>query len=260
MTNEIPPRPFENIDAALLGVAEARPRLPEWDDAIRKLGPATPDETRLAEYQAVRAWKVAGKNEGETRRRGLGTGVWWKKPKCNAAAPRRNEKPGNDGSMAKTASRVNYGLWLLRVAGWDGLLPVGVGATPYLIEMLLPHRLGVAITVVVSVILPPAAFQLRIRFGKNHIASNGCSTTLRRLQYFALYIGLLPLALIDGMLIFCHTTPKGFLGLFETPADWVAFAFCVGTYVTAMVVAMYPGSSTRPRDADDETALEAKPV
>lgn len=162
--------------------------------------------------------------------------------------------------MAKNTLWVNYGMWLLRVTGWDGLLPLGVGATPYLIEMLLPNRLGVAITVVASVILPAVAFQLRLRYGQNHIASNSCSGPVRRVQYFALCVGILPLALIDGMLIFSHTMPKGFMGLFETPADWVAFAFCVGSYVTAMVFAMYPGSAGQPRDADDETAPDAEPV
>ncbi|HEX5422019.1 MAG TPA: hypothetical protein VFW94_00600 [Candidatus Acidoferrales bacterium] len=54
MNDEIPARLFDKIDAALLGVAEALPRLPEWHEAVRKLGPATPDQTRLAVYQAVR--------------------------------------------------------------------------------------------------------------------------------------------------------------------------------------------------------------
>ncbi|HEX5422016.1 MAG TPA: hypothetical protein VFW94_00585 [Candidatus Acidoferrales bacterium] len=55
MINEVRPPSFEKIDAALLGVAEALPRLPEWHEAVCKLVPATRDETRLAVYQAVRA-------------------------------------------------------------------------------------------------------------------------------------------------------------------------------------------------------------
>lgn len=65
MSNDIPPNPFEKIDAALLSVAEALPRLPEWQAAVRKLGPATPDEARLAVAQAVRDEGSLSKEEGE---------------------------------------------------------------------------------------------------------------------------------------------------------------------------------------------------
>lgn len=138
--------------------------------------------------------------------------------------------------------RVNYGLWLLRFAAWDGLLPVGVAVAPYAIQMLLPNRLGAAATVLAAVTLPATAFHLRLGYGQNHIASNGCSIGVRRVQSYALYVGILPLAMIDFSLIYSHVMPGGIAALFESTSDVAAFAFCVGTYIGAMVVAMYPGS------------------
>lgn len=65
MSNETRSNPFEQIDAAFLGVAEALPRLLEWHETVRKLSPATPDETRLVVYQAVRDEGSLSKKEGE---------------------------------------------------------------------------------------------------------------------------------------------------------------------------------------------------
>ena len=65
MISELPPKAFEKIDAALLGVAEALPRLPEWHEAVRQLEPATPELARLAVYQAVRDEGSLTKEEGK---------------------------------------------------------------------------------------------------------------------------------------------------------------------------------------------------
>jgi hypothetical protein len=160
------------------------------------------------------------------------------------------------GTMATSLSGVNHRQWLLRVTGWDGLLPLGVAVAPSLIQMLLPNRLGVAATALASVILPGVAFHLRIRYGQNHISSNGCSITVRRVQYCAFYVGIVPLALVDFILVFRHADPKGIRGILETPADWAGFATCVATYIVAMVVAMYPGAVAKP-ECLDEGPLDA---
>lgn len=149
-------------------------------------------------------------------------------------------------------SRVDYGLWLRRVATWDGVLPACVAAAPCVIRMLVRGQLGVAVAMIAAVTLPAVAFELRLLYGRNRIASNYCSTSVRRLQSYALYIGLFTLALIDFILFYCQAITGGKAKIFEGTSDWIGFALCVAIYVTAMVFAMYPGAVGQSESEDWE--------
>jgi hypothetical protein len=131
---------------------------------------------------------------------------------------------------------VNCGLWLRRLIAWDGTLPGCIVAVPAAIEALFPKHRGVI--EVTAVMLPILAFFLRIIAGMRHIASNRCSTAVRRFQVCVFCIGVFPLVLIDCFLILSHVMPKG-AGIDEETSR-VACAI-IAIYLTSMAVAMYPG-------------------
>jgi hypothetical protein len=146
---------------------------------------------------------------------------------------------------------VNYGSWFLRVLAWDGVLPAFIAFAPTGVEVLFPnHRGAVEIT---AVTLPIAAFGLRIRAGKRHIASNRCSEVVRFFQFCAFCLGILPLVLVDCFMILSHLMPGA---MFETYTDILICAITVSVYLTLMAVAMYPGRAIPSAlDWEDGTAF-----
>jgi hypothetical protein len=134
-------------------------------------------------------------------------------------------------------AQVNVGSWLLRVVAWDGLLPAFVALVPTMICALLPNNRGVI--EIAAVVLPIAAFFIRVSVGTRHIASNTCGTIVRRLQCFVFIVGIIILALIDSVLILTHVMPKG--TPFATSSDCIVWMVLVLVYLTSMTVAMYPG-------------------
>lgn len=142
--------------------------------------------------------------------------------------------------------RINYGTWLRRVLAWDGLLPVGVVLLPYIVQTFFPNRR--AIMEVTAVLLPVAAFFLRVGNGRRQIASNQCSKVIRRLQYSAFCLGILPLVLIDCVLILSHLMPPG--ALFQARSDLIVWMMLAGIYLASMVIAMYPGQTLSDNEWD----------
>jgi hypothetical protein len=133
--------------------------------------------------------------------------------------------------------RVKYGSWLLRVAGWDGLLPAYVVLAPTAVELLIPNNPGaVELT---AVVLPIAAFVVRYNAGKRHIASHNCSRVIRAAQFCVFCVGIALLVLIDAVLMLSHLMPQG--ALFAAREDRIVWAVLFSVYVTAMTIAMYPG-------------------
>ncbi len=133
--------------------------------------------------------------------------------------------------------RVNYGSWLLRLIAWDSLLPACLMLAPLVIETLFPKQRG--IMEITAVILPIGAFFLRIRAGKRYIASNRCSQKVRWFQHGALYLGIMPLVLIDCVIILSHLMPKG--ALLASAGDRIVLGLMFGFYLALMAIAMYPG-------------------
>jgi hypothetical protein len=157
----------------------------------------------------------------------------------------------DDLDEAVVVRHLNYGSWLLRVITWDVILPVCIAFAPMVVDLLLPnHRGAIEVT---AVLLPIAAFFLRIRAGERHIASNRCSDGVRRFQFCALCLGILPLILIDCFMILSHLMPRG--ALLTADSDKFALAIVYALYLSSMAVAMYPGRTiSSPVDWDDPTA------
>jgi hypothetical protein len=130
--------------------------------------------------------------------------------------------------------------WLLRVIAWDGLLPVAVVLTPTIIELLFPHNRGLIEPAFLW--LPIAAFGTRYVVGKRHIMSNACTPTLKHMQFLAFVLGICALFFIETWLILLRLMPWAVV--FEG-GDKTVMGILVMIYLTAMVIAMYPGLSKR---------------
>jgi hypothetical protein len=136
------------------------------------------------------------------------------------------------------AGRVNYVSWLLRLLSWDGLLPLCIAVAPNGVKLLFPNQ-PEAIAAA-AVLLPIAAFLLRVRAGTRHIASNHCSKGVRFLQYCVFALGITPLIMIDCFIVLDHVQPGGLFAI-RTPEDRLFLAILITFYLTTMAIAMYPG-------------------
>jgi hypothetical protein len=137
---------------------------------------------------------------------------------------------------------VGYRAWILRILTWDTALPACVAFIPAGVGTLFRNRRGVM--EITAVTLPVAAFLLRLRAGRRHIASNRCPKWARRVQYGVFCLGILPLALIDCCLILSGLMPRG--ARFANAEDRAVWAVLVSIYLVSMIVAMYPGRVASP--------------
>lgn len=136
-------------------------------------------------------------------------------------------------------SRVNYGLWIWRVVSWDTLLPAAMLLAPRAIVWLAPNRWGLITLAAVS--LPILAFLLRLHAGGRQIAGNHCSANVRRIQFSVLFVGIIPLVLFDCFM-FIGAVANG-----KPDNETIMFLFVlVCIYLSAMVIAMYPGRRSEP--------------
>ena len=131
----------------------------------------------------------------------------------------------------------------MRLITWDGVLPVAIWCTPFLVGWLFPNRRG-AIELT-AVLLSVVAFVVRYQVGRHHIASNGCRAAVRRVQMCLLCFGLSALALIDAVMILTHVMPQG--AAFAATADLIVWAGLYAVYLTAMTLALHPGRRELPR-------------
>lgn len=142
------------------------------------------------------------------------------------------------GKMVRmTAGQVDYGSWLLKVIGCDGLMPACVVFAPIVVRALFPNSR--AAIEIIAVALPIAAFLFRAILGMHHIGSNNCVRAVRRVQLGIFCVGIVILALIDCFLILSHLMPDG--ALFAEREDRVVWLALISTYLLAMTIAMYPG-------------------
>ena len=129
-----------------------------------------------------------------------------------------------------------FGTWMARIVTYDGLLPVTVWLTPWLMAFVFPNRHGVI--ELLAVVLPVVGCLVRFALGRRMIASNLCSVQVRRGQFAALSLGLVLLALIDCVIVLLYVMPRGAFG---QPADWAVLVGLWFLYFAFMAVAMYPG-------------------
>jgi hypothetical protein len=144
--------------------------------------------------------------------------------------------------------RVDYRSWFLRLLTWDGVLPLCIAVVPNAVKLIIPNRPeAIAAT---AVLLPIAAFLLRVSAGNRHIASNHCSKGVRFLQSCVFVLGILPLIMIDCFIILDHVLPGGMR--IANREDYIACAILIAFYLTTMAIAMYPGRTSAISDDWEE--------
>ncbi len=141
-----------------------------------------------------------------------------------------------------TDDRINYGSWAIRVVWWDALLPVVIALVPTVIRFVVPNGRGIMETT--AVILPIGAFFARIAAGRRQIDSNHCSEFMRLLQFCVFCVGILPLIAIDCMIILSDLIAAN--ALLSNQTDLPIFLSIIGFYLVMMMIAMYPGRTSRP--------------
>jgi hypothetical protein len=140
------------------------------------------------------------------------------------------------------ARRLNVIAWLLAVALWDGLLPVGIVLLPALVQLVVPNRREPI--EVIAVAVPIAGFFVRIWSGTKRIRANHCSPGFQTLQLYVFGLGVLQLFVFDAVVILSHIMPAAAFG----PGDYLIFAALWGVYYLLMLFAMYPGREPVPHD------------
>lgn len=129
--------------------------------------------------------------------------------------------------------RVDYARWLLTLVCWDGLLPLLVLASPYLLDALTPNRDAREFF---EVIVPTAACIVRLLVGIRHIRVNRTGSIVRASQYAVFVFAVLILCSIDAVVIL----EKGF----PPPQDAIellAVMAVASIYLALMAFALYPG-------------------
>jgi len=134
--------------------------------------------------------------------------------------PRR----GEEGTL-------DYGLWILRIAGWDGLLPVIICLASMGNAVLFPQNEAVQILAVLT--LPIAGFLGRGYMGFRQIDSNRCGQWVQVGQVIALTFALLLFLAFDFVIVLSewHLPPE----------DIPIWTGMVAAYFALVTFAMYPG-------------------
>jgi hypothetical protein len=126
--------------------------------------------------------------------------------------------------------------WLVRVAAWDGMLPVVVWSLPLVALQLFPGRRGPI--ELLGVVLPITAFLIRFFVGVRAIRTNHCGRLVRGLQGIALWAGLFLLLIVDTLQILRLVMPPG---AFKDRESLIGFVVFYSIYIVCMAFAMYPG-------------------
>lgn len=155
-------------------------------------------------------------------------------------------------SRPEPPRRLNLIAWLLAVALWDGLLPVGIVLLPALVHLAIPnHREPIEI---IAIVVPMVAFFVRIVVGSQRIRSNHCARWFQVLQFALFFLAALILVLLDAVVILSHVMPAGAFA----PSDYTIFAIMFAIYYFLMLLAMYPGREPVPEDDYSLTSHLAK--
>jgi hypothetical protein len=115
--------------------------------------------------------------------------------------------PDSDDAQEQPSRAFAVGRWLIRVAAWDGMLPVVVWSLPLVALQLFPGRRGPV--ELLGVVLPITAFLIRFFVGVRAIRTNHCGRLVRGLQGIALWAGLFLLLIVDTLQILRLVMPPG---------------------------------------------------
>ena len=137
--------------------------------------------------------------------------------------------------------------WLVRLFGYDGLLPAFVLLLPAALALLFQGW----VIEFTAVALPIVAFLYRFAVGLRLIDQNGCNQIIRMLQKTALFLGLLVLLLVDAFMILAWSIPAGALK-FE---DYQITLLMYIIYLLLMALASFPGFTGAREQAEPSHAL-----
>jgi hypothetical protein len=129
--------------------------------------------------------------------------------------------------------------WLLRLFGYDGLLPAIIFALPgFLVLVFGPGHL----LELTAIGLPILAFLWRSAVGLQQIQSNSSGLAFRRVQKATLIVALLFLVLVDAFVILLWGMPAAAI----SSMDYVIAACLYLIYLCLMAVSSFPGSGDVP--------------
>jgi hypothetical protein len=139
--------------------------------------------------------------------------------------------------MGMISGKPDYRLWLRRVLGWDGLLPLINASVPVVVKLLMPKQQELFSFIVFG--LPFLSLIIRAQMGDRQIKSNNCGPGLRLLQMCSFGFGVFLLAFLDMYLMAFIMLPQAFPGI--GLADILIAACSFFVYLMLMAFAMYPG-------------------
>jgi len=144
-----------------------------------------------------------------------------------------------DQSIEPPLSRVDFAAWALRIATWDGVLPLAVLIVPVVVEHIFPNQPVVLNWV--AIVGAVTAFCLRGVIGFRQISKNHCSPGFRENQIPVFVFGIFVLAFFDCVGMFLHLVPN-----FSVFDYLIFYGLAFAIYLPVMAFAMYPG----PRQVD----------
>jgi hypothetical protein len=131
--------------------------------------------------------------------------------------------------------RVDFAVWALRVATWDGVLPFCILIAPILVGHFFPNQ--PAALNWAAILATVVAFCVRGAIGLRQISRNNCSPGMRDDQYVLLVFGIFILAFFDCVGMFLHLVPN-----FSVLDYLLFYGLAFAVYLPFMAFAMYPGS------------------
>lgn len=136
--------------------------------------------------------------------------------------------------------------WLVRLFGYDGLLPACV----FLFSAALALLFQGWVIEFTAVALPIIAFLYRFAVGLQLIEQNRCNPFIRMLQKTALCFGLLVLLLVDAFMIVAWSIPAEALKFEDYQITILMYIF----YLFLMALASFPGATEPREDAEPSQA------
>lgn len=129
--------------------------------------------------------------------------------------------------------------WVIRVVAYDGVLPLVIWLTPWLIAVTCPNQRGLLEATAVA--LPVAGCLVRFYLGRRLINQNYCRKQFRYFQFGFFVLGLVFLVIVDCVIVLLFLMPPGAFG---QRGDWAGLFGLWCIYFFLMVGAMYPGRAT----------------
>lgn len=115
-------------------------------------------------------------------------------------------------------------------------MPIVLIGLPHAVHWLFPQANGAIEGM--GILLPIAAFFIRLVVGLRHIRANQCGPLFRNLQQLFLFVGILSLVVVDACLILQLNIPGAAVRA-EILTGFLLVTGCI--YLPCMIVAMYPG-------------------